>query len=55
MSAWGEASVQVTFNFWIADYRTKGQATDEINTAIYTRFEREGVRMRDELPHGVRV
>ena len=55
MAGWGEISLQINFNFWIADFRTKGQVVDQINTAIYARFEREGVRMRDRLPEGVKV
>ncbi len=46
---WGDALLQMTFNFWIADYRARAQVVDEIDTAIYARLLREGIRMKDQL------
>ena len=40
----GESAVQIRFNFWIDDFRTRGQVLDEIQSAIYARFAAEGIR-----------
>ena len=40
----GDAALQVSFNFWIPDHRKRAQILDEINTAIYERFEQEGIQ-----------
>ena len=39
----GNAALQVNFNFWIADFRTQGQVTDEINRALYAQLTQAGV------------
>jgi small-conductance mechanosensitive channel len=39
----GNAALQMNFGFWIADFRTQGQVTDEINRALYARLTQAGV------------
>ncbi len=50
VSDWSDNFIYVSFNFWIADYRTRPQVVDELNTAIYSRLVQEGIRMKDQLP-----
>jgi MscS family membrane protein len=44
LDEWRESALQIRFNFWIDDFRTRGQVVDEIQTAIYARFASEGIR-----------
>jgi len=55
VTEWGDNMMQLLFNFWIADYRTRAQVLDQINTAIYARFGQEGIRMKDQLPEQARA
>ncbi len=45
LSQLGDSGVQVSFNFWIDDFRTKGRIADEIHMAVYARLEQEGIRI----------
>ena len=45
LSQLGDSSLQVAFNFWVEDFRSQGRVLDEINTAVYARLEREGIRI----------
>src|SRR5262249_25618549 len=47
---WSDNFIYLSFNFWIADYRSRPQVVDELNTAIYSKLVQEGIRMKDQLP-----
>ena len=52
LSQLGDSSLQVAFSFWVEDLRSQGRALDEINTTVYARLERDGIRIappREEL------
>ncbi len=55
IAEWGDNLMQVLFNFWVANYRTRAEVVDQINTAIYARFGQEGVRMKDQLSEQARA
>jgi len=41
----GEATLQVTFAFWIDDFRQRARVADEIHTSLYERFQQAGIPM----------
>jgi small-conductance mechanosensitive channel len=43
LTAFGDTALRASFFFWIADYRTQAQVVNEVNTAIYARFQQEGI------------
>ncbi|MBI3697201.1 MAG: mechanosensitive ion channel [Acidobacteria bacterium] len=45
LSELGDQGLQVSFHFWLADYRTRGQVVDETNMVIYERLREAGVRL----------
>jgi MscS family membrane protein len=40
----GDAALHLHLIFWIGDFRTRGRVLDDIQTAVYERFEREGIK-----------
>jgi MscS family membrane protein len=49
--AFGDSSLDFQLQIWIDEPRLRGRAMDELNTAVYKRFEAEGI----EIPFPQRV